>query len=114
MKTHTKITGILLFLLTLNSELSICRALTTAFTYQGRLNESNGPANGSYDIAFTLYATNTTGSAVAGPVLNTNVIVTNGLFTTAIDFGRRFSIPVMQGPRPGTVGQTRHSPDHLS
>jgi hypothetical protein len=87
MKIYIKIVGILLLLLTLNSPLSTARALTTAFTYQGRLNDSNAPANGSYDIAFTLYATNTTGSAVSGPILNTNVIVTNGLFTTAVDFG---------------------------
>jgi hypothetical protein len=87
MKIHIKIVGTLLLLLTLNSPLSTARALTAAFTYQGRLNNSNAPANGSYDIAFTLYATNATGSAVAGPILNTNVIVTNGLFTTAVDFG---------------------------
>lgn len=59
----------------------------TAFTYQGRLNSGGSPANGSYDIAFTLYPTNTTGSAVAGPVTNPGVTVSNGLFTTAVDFG---------------------------
>jgi hypothetical protein len=59
----------------------------TAFTYQGRLNNSGSPANGSYDLAFTLYTTNVTGSAIAGPVTNTAVAVTNGLFTTLVDFG---------------------------
>ena len=59
----------------------------TAFTYQGRLNSSGVPANGSYDLAFTLFNTNTAGSAIAGPVTNTAVAVTNGLFTTTIDFG---------------------------
>ena len=87
MKTHIKIVGTLLLLLAVCAPLSTVRAVTTAFTYQGRLNESNAPASGSYDIAFTLYATNVTGSGVAGPVLNTNVIVTNGLFTTTVDFG---------------------------
>lgn len=59
----------------------------TAFTYQGRLNTGGSPANGKYDIAFTLYATNITGSAMAGPVTNPGVTVSNGLFTTTVDFG---------------------------
>src|ERR1039458_7465706 len=63
------------------------RAQGTAFTYQGRLNSSGSPANGSYDLAFTLYTTNTTGIAWAGPVTNTAVAVSNGLFTTLVDFG---------------------------
>jgi len=59
----------------------------TAFTYQGRLSVGGAAANGSYDIAFTLYPTNVTGSALAGPVTNTAVAVTNGLFTTLVDLG---------------------------
>lgn len=59
----------------------------TAFTYQGRLNDGGSIANGSYDIAFTLFATNTTGTAVAGPVTNPAVGVSNGLFTTSVNFG---------------------------
>lgn len=62
----------------------------TAFTYQGQLDSSGAPANGSYDFAFTLYTTNVTGSQIAGPVTNTAVGVTNGLFTTTIDFGNVF------------------------
>lgn len=63
----------------------------TAFTYQGQLNASGAPANGSYDLAFTLFATNVTGTAIAGPVTNPAVGVTNGLFTTTIDFGAAFT-----------------------
>ncbi len=59
----------------------------TAFTYQGRLNIGNGPANGSYDLIFTLYSTNVTGIPIAGPVTNQDVPVTNGLFFTSVDFG---------------------------
>ena len=62
----------------------------TAFTYQGRLNVGSVPANGSYDVAFTLFATNTGGSAVAGPVTNAAVAVSNGLFTTTVDLGNAF------------------------
>jgi len=59
----------------------------TAFTYQGRLNTGGSPANGTYDIAFSLYTANAGGVAVAGPVTNSAVGVTNGLFTTTVDFG---------------------------
>jgi len=62
----------------------------TAFTYQGRLNSGGNPASGSYDMAFTLYATNVTGTAIAGPVTNTAVTVTNGLFTTLVNFTNGF------------------------
>ncbi len=59
----------------------------TAFTYQGRLNDGAAPANGSYDLTFSLFNTNITGSPLAGPVTNSTVTVSNGLFTVMIDFG---------------------------
>ena len=59
----------------------------TAFTYQGNLDSSNAPANGNYDLLFTLYSTNSGGDAIAGPITNSATFVTNGLFTTVIDFG---------------------------
>ncbi len=63
----------------------------SAFTYQGRLNASGAPANGSYDVAFTLFATNVTGTAITGPVTNAAVGVSNGLFTTTVDFSAAFT-----------------------
>jgi hypothetical protein len=63
----------------------------TAFTYQGRLNSGGSPANGNYDIAFSLYAVNAGGGAIAGPVTNSAVVVTNGLFTTTVNFGNVFT-----------------------
>jgi hypothetical protein len=77
----------LALLSTLNSPLSTALAQGTAFTYQGRLNSGGTVAGGSYDVKFTLYATNQTGLALAGPVTNTAVGVTNGLFTTIVAFG---------------------------
>jgi hypothetical protein len=59
----------------------------TAFNYQGQLASGGAPANGSYDLTFTLYATNTDGGVIAGPVTNGAAGVTNGLFTATIDFG---------------------------
>lgn len=60
---------------------------TTAFTYQGQLKGENGPVNGSYDLEFTLYSTNSDGCVAEGAVTNTAVVVNNGLFVTTIDFG---------------------------
>jgi outer membrane murein-binding lipoprotein Lpp len=62
------------------SPLSTAFAQGTAFTYQGRLNSNDAPANGSYDLAFSLYATNSGGIAVAGPVTNAAV----GVALTAV------------------------------
>src|ERR1035438_10211376 len=59
----------------------------TAFTYQGQLQDNGTPASGTYDLTFSLFNTNTTGVAIAGPVTNNAVIVTNGLFTVLINFG---------------------------
>jgi hypothetical protein len=63
----------------------------TAFTYQGQLNAGGTPANGSYDLEFSLFPTGAGGSAVSGPVTNAAVTVSNGLFTTSVDFGIAFT-----------------------
>ncbi len=59
----------------------------TAFTYQGQLQNNGSLANGSYDLQFALFDAATSGSQVGGNVTNPAVGVTNGLFTTTIDFG---------------------------
>ncbi len=70
-----------------NVPLSTCFAQGTAFTYQGRLNDNGTPANGSYDLVFSLYAAKVSGTAVAGPLTNSAVDVSDGLFTITADFG---------------------------
>jgi hypothetical protein len=59
----------------------------TAFTYQGRLDNNNTPANGTYDLSFSAFDADTNGNLIAGPVTNTAVAVSNGLFTVTMDFG---------------------------
>jgi hypothetical protein len=59
----------------------------TAFTYQGRLNNGSSQPSGKYDLTFTLYNASTAGNVVAGPLTNSAVAVSNGLFTTTVDFG---------------------------
>ena len=59
----------------------------TAFTYQGRLDDNGGPANGLYDLRFTVWDAPTNGNVVAGPVTNSATSVTNGLFLVTLNFG---------------------------
>src|SRR6267142_1664180 len=76
-----------LLLSTLNCQLSTLFAQSTAFTYQGRLNDSGGPASGSYDLRFAIFDAVTNGSVAAGPLINAPTDVSNGLFTVTLDFG---------------------------
>jgi hypothetical protein len=71
-------------LLTMNST---ALAQGTAFVYQGRLNDGNSPANGSYDFQFLLYDNSTNGNQQGSVWTNAATAVSNGLFTTTIDFG---------------------------
>jgi len=80
----------LLFLLNLllNPLCVSATPLGTAFTYQGRLSDGGAPASGIYDLRFTIYdSTNNAGGIVASPLTNSAVAVSNGLFTTTLDFG---------------------------
>src|SRR5258706_1328277 len=61
--------------------------LTTAFTYQGRLVDGAGSATGHYEFRFGLYNAEAAGSQVDNLPTNVNVAVSNGLFTTSVDFG---------------------------
>src|SRR3954463_1044359 len=79
-----------LLLVALNHAASTVHAQGTAFTYQGQLTASGQPANGTYDLSFSLFNTNTDGSALSGPVAKVATAVSNGLFTVALDFGAAF------------------------
>jgi hypothetical protein len=69
--------------------LGLAAPLGTAFTYQGRLTDGAGPANGTYDLRFTIYDS-PGGTSQIGPALTNAATVTNGLFTTTLDFGAVF------------------------
>ena len=58
-----------------------------AFTYQGRLDTSSGPANGLYDFRCQLYSAQEFGALVSTTFTNAAVPVTNGLFVINLDFG---------------------------
>ena len=59
---------------------------STAFTYQGQLNDSGKAASGQYDFQFKLYDAQTDGTEV-GTFTVESVSVSNGIFTTAVNFG---------------------------
>src|SRR5688572_20806430 len=59
----------------------------TAFTYQGRLTENSLPAQGSYDLSFSLFNSPAAAVPMAGPVINSAVAVSNGLFSVTLNFG---------------------------
>ena len=63
------------------------RAQGTAFTYQGRLNDAAGPANGIYDFTFQMFDSPTGGTGQGGLLTNSNIAVTQGLFTAMVEFG---------------------------
>lgn len=66
----------------------MCFAQGTAFTYQGQLQDGANPANGIYDLRFTIYdSTNNPGVLIAGPVTNSLTSVNGGRFTVTLDFG---------------------------
>jgi microcystin-dependent protein len=62
-------------------------AQTSAFTFQGQLVSGAGNANGSYDMTFAVWDANIAGNRIAGPLTNSPVSVSNGLFSVALDFG---------------------------
>jgi hypothetical protein len=65
-------------------------AQNTGFTYQGNLAQGGTAVTGSYDIQFGLF-TVASGSSASVSTTNLAVGVTNGLFTTALDFKNAFN-----------------------
>ncbi len=61
--------------------------LGAAFTYQGRLQQSETPANGLADFRCTLWDAVLGGLQVGTTQTSSNVVVTNGLFNLTLDFG---------------------------
>jgi hypothetical protein len=70
-----------------NQILSEDAAAGSAFTYQGHLSDGDSLANGNYDFRFILYNSDAGGTQVGSTVTKDDVVVTNGLFMTTLDFG---------------------------
>lgn len=79
-------------------------AIDSSLTYQGALDDGGQPANGSYDLQFTLQDSG--GATIGSVLLRDNVSVAGGVFTVELDFGNTaFTGPdrfLQVGVRPGT------------
>lgn len=59
-------------------------------TYQGRLTDANAPANGQYDLRFTVFNALTEGAAQSESLVVENAQVTNSVFTVNLNFASTF------------------------
>lgn len=73
--------------LALACDLRFAAGQATVFTYQGRLTDNGGAAEGMYDLRFAIYDVPSGGTLLGGPVTNGPTVVSNGLFTVTLDFG---------------------------
>ena len=62
-------------------------AQTTAFTYQGSMQNSGTPAYGNFDFEFKLFDAVSSGAQQGSTIQRLNVAVANGIFTVNLDFG---------------------------
>src|SRR6185503_649914 len=76
----------LLFLLAAIGSQAALTPFGTEFTYQGRLTDGSAGASGRYDLRFALHDAASGGTPIV-TVTNVNVVVSNGLFTTPVNFG---------------------------
>ncbi|MBL8172902.1 MAG: hypothetical protein JNJ50_32555 [Acidobacteria bacterium] len=66
---------------------AMAQAQTTAFNYQGKLDDGGNPANGAYDFEFRLFDALSVGTQIGSTVTVNNLNVAAGIFTTTLDFG---------------------------
>jgi hypothetical protein len=59
----------------------------TPFLHRGRLSLDGTPANGAYDLTFSLFDTAAGGTPAARPITNSAVKVRNGMYAVTLDFG---------------------------
>lgn len=75
-------------LLAAGSPLALAQAqLGSGFTYQGRLEQSGAPLNGTADLRFRLFDASTGGTPLGAAVPVNNVSVADGLVNAVVDFG---------------------------
>lgn len=65
--------------------------LTTAFTYQARLDDAGVPANNTYDLQFKLFNASAGGAQQGATLTRNDVAVAQGLVTQVLDFGAQFA-----------------------
>jgi len=68
-------------------------AQSTAFTYQGMLQDAGAPANGTYDVRLRLWDALSSGQQLGTTLCADNVPVANGQLSVTVDFGQQFGTP---------------------
>ena len=69
------------------SATTVAQGFESAFTYQGRLQESGEPYDGTVDLTFRLYDALDGGAQIGSELTILNVTVQDGVFTLELDFG---------------------------
>lgn len=74
--------------------LSICigtvraaEPIPNSFSYQGHLTQNGESANGAFDLRFSMFNVATGGSPSFGTITLANTSISNGIFSTYLDFG---------------------------
>jgi hypothetical protein len=78
---------LLLALLSFFVSVNSVKGQNPGFTYQGRLTDGGIPANGNYDLQFTLFDSLNGGAQVGATQTIPTVVVSAGSFTVQLDFG---------------------------
>jgi hypothetical protein len=86
MARFARVVVVLLFVLLALAESGA--AQTTELTYQGQLQSSSAPANGSFDFEFALFDSG--GTQIGATLTRSGVGVANGIFSVNLDFGSSF------------------------
>ena len=68
----------------------VAEPVGTAFTYQGRLNDTGEPGDGEYDFRLELYDAAVEGNQAGGTIFLADILVVDGYFTLELDFGDVF------------------------
>jgi len=89
--------GIGICLLTGLSPVWAATSLGTGFTYQGRLNQSGSPVNGTVNLDFSLWDSLAAGTQIGSTQTITSVPVANGLFTVELNAGGQFGASAFNG-----------------
>jgi hypothetical protein len=71
--------------------LSPASAQSTAFTYQGSLDDGGAPASGLHDFRFRLFSVASGGTPIGSTLCVDNVSVVEGVFTVQLDFGQQYA-----------------------
>src|SRR5437879_4008575 len=77
----------ILLLVILLAAAAIAAGQATSFSYQGSLVQSGTPANGSFQMSFSLWTAVSGASQVGSTIGPMAVTVTNGAFSAVLDFG---------------------------